>query len=101
MNNVATEAGQITRPKMLETLAEHNTMLKESFKEEIETSISKCISGREGFSRIEAEFPAENLDEIQISNVTRNDFTSYNHSGKLGLYSFINWDFPYSNLKQA
>ena len=99
INEVALDAGQITRPKMVEIMEEHTRGLKETFKDDMEGIIRKYFSGNFSNSDNSADPPIENNQTN--ANSTSMLYSSYTHSGKIGLHTCKGWEFPSCQLKQA
>ena len=99
INEVALDAGQITRPKMVEIMEQHTRGLKETFKDDMEDIIRKCFPGNFSHSDNSADPPIENDQTNANSNGML--YSSYNHSGKIGLHTCKGWEFPLCQLKQA
>ena len=86
----ASEAGHITKSKMLEILDSHSRTLQTNIKGHIEDIITTHLSR---FSpRVEG---VTDIQQTETEDTTaRETYKSYCHSGKLGLHTCLGWDFP-------
>ena len=91
----ASEAGHITKSKMLEILDSHSRTLQTNIKGHIEDIITTHLSR---FSpRVEG---VTDIQQTETEDTTaRETYKSYCHSGKLGLHTCLGWDFPVCSLK--
>ena len=98
INETAAQSGQVTRQKMIEIMEEHSTMMRSTLRKDIEEVVRNVLGGR----RVMTEGGSESarLDE-NGGHRSSAGYTSYAHSGKLGLDTCKGWDFPSCTLKSA
>ena len=102
INEVVMDAGQITRPKMVEIMKQYRRGLKETLKDDLEDIIRKYCSENFSHSDNSADPPIETIKNNQINaNSTGMLYSSYNHSGKIALHTCKGWEFPLCQLKEA
>ena len=98
VNSVAEDAGQITRPKMIEIMNEHGKILKESFRDDVENVIKKHFGRSNSTILNEGSTEIENNDNADNTNCMHKTHTC---GGKLGWHVCEGWEFPSCQLKQA